>query len=70
MVIVKRETLHLHDFMVKCVIFHVNQIIFDQEKCTVALNNRKQRSKNRVGAETIAALPRLLRAAAPPLRAA
>ncbi len=53
MVIVKHETHHLHDFMVKLVIFNVNRVNFDQEQCTVTLIQRKLRSKNRLGAETI-----------------
>ncbi len=69
MVIVKHETHHLHDFVVKFVIFNVNRVNFYQEQCTVTLIQRKRRSKNRLGAETIAALPLLLRAATPPLRA-
>ncbi len=56
MVIVKHETHHLHDFMVKFVIFNVNRVNFDQEQCTVTLIQRKRRSKNRLGAETITAL--------------
>ncbi len=56
MVIVKHETHHLHDFVVKCIIFNVNRVKFDQEQCTVTLIQRKRRSKNRLGAETIAAL--------------
>ncbi len=47
---------HLHDFMVKFVIFNVNQVNFVQEQCTVTLIQHKQRSKNRLGAETTAAL--------------
>ncbi len=31
MVIVKHETHHLHDFMVKMFIFNVNRVIFDQD---------------------------------------
>ncbi len=71
MVIVKHETHHLHDFMVKCVIFNVNRVNFDQVQCTVTLIQHKRRSKNRLGVETIAALPLLLllRVAEPPLRA-
>ncbi len=69
MVIVKHETHHSHDFVVKFVIFNVNRVNFYQEQCTVTLIQRKRRSKNRLGAETIAALLLLLRAAAPPLRA-
>ncbi len=56
MVIVKHETQHLHDFKVKFIIFNVNRVNFDQEQCTVTLIQRKRRSKNRLGAETIAAL--------------
>ncbi len=55
-VIVKHETHHLHDFMVKFVIFNVNRVNFDQEQCTVTLIQRKRCSKNRPGAETIAPL--------------
>ncbi len=55
MVIVKHETHHLHDFMVKFVIFNVNLVHFDHEQCTVTLIQRKRCSKNRLGAETIAA---------------
>ncbi len=40
----------------KCVIFHVNLVNFDQEKRTVALIQRERRSKNRLDAEMIAAL--------------
>ncbi len=39
---------HLHDFMVKCVIFNVNGVNFDQEQCTVTLIQRKWSSKNRL----------------------
>ncbi len=60
MVIVKHETHHLHDFVVKFVIFNVNRVNFYQEQCTVILIQRKRRSKNRLGAETIAALLLLL----------
>ncbi len=60
MVIVKHETHHLHDFMVNLVIFNVNLVNFDQEQCTVILIQRKRRSKNRLGAETIATLTLLL----------
>ncbi len=56
MVIVKHETHHIHDFVVKFVIFNVNRVNFYQEQCTVTLIQRKRRSKNRLGAETIAAL--------------
>lgn len=49
MVIVKHEMHHLHDFMIKCVIFHVNQVNFDQEQCTLALIQREWCSKNRLG---------------------
>ncbi len=42
--------------MVKFIIFHVNRVNFDQEQCTVTLIQRKRRSKNRLGAETIVAL--------------
>ncbi len=56
MVIVKHETHHLHDFVVKLVIFNVNRVNFYQEQCTVTLIQRKRRSKNRLSAETIAAL--------------
>ncbi len=59
MVIVKHVTPHLHEFMVKFVIFHVNQVNFDQEKYTVALIQHKRRSKNRLGGEMIVALPLL-----------
>ncbi len=69
MVIVKYETHHLHDLMVKCVILNVNWLNSDQEQCTVTLIQCKRRSKNRLGTETIAGLPLLLRAAAPPLSA-
>ncbi len=57
------------DFMVKFVIFNVNRVSFDQEKCTVTLIQRKRRSKNRLGADrgTAASALLLLRAAAPPL---
>ncbi len=51
MVIVKHETHHLHDFVVKFVIFNVNRVNFYQEQCTVTLIQRKRRSKNRLGAE-------------------
>ncbi len=54
MEIVKHATHHLHDFMVKFVIFNVNRVNFDQDQCAVALIQGKQRSKNRLGAETIA----------------
>ncbi len=37
MVIVKHETHHLHEFMVKCFIFNVNRVSFDQEQFTVTL---------------------------------
>lgn len=60
MVIVKHETHHLHDFMIKCIIFHVNQVNFDQKHCTLALIQREWCRKNRLGAETIVALPLLL----------
>ncbi len=50
MVIVKHETHHLHDFVVKFVIFNVNRVNFYQEQCTVTLIQRKWRSKNRLGA--------------------
>ncbi len=53
MVIVKHETHHLHDFVVKFVIFNVNRVNFYQEQCTVTLIQRKRRSKNRLGAETL-----------------
>ncbi len=56
MVIVKHETHHLHDFVLKFVIFNVNRVNFYQEQCTVTLIQRKRRSKIRLGAETIAAL--------------
>ncbi len=60
MVIVKHVTPHLHDFMVKCVIFHVNQVNFVQEQYTAALIQRKRRSKNRHCTETTVVLPLLL----------
>ncbi len=66
MVIVKHETPHLHDFMVKLVIFHVNQVNFDQEQYTVASIQHK-RHRNDRGTAAPALL--LLHAAAPPLRA-
>ncbi len=56
MVIVKHVTPHLHEFMVKFLIFHVNQVNFDQEKYAVALIQHKRHSKNRLGAEMIVAL--------------
>ncbi len=37
MVIVKHETHHLHDLMVKFVIFNINWVNFDQEQRTVTL---------------------------------
>ncbi len=52
-VIVKHETHHLHDFVVKFVTFNVNRVNFYQEQCTVTLIQRKRRSKNRLGAEMI-----------------
>ncbi len=52
MVIVKHETHHLHDFVVKFVIFNVNWVNFDQEQCTVTLIQRKRHSKNRLGTKT------------------
>ncbi len=60
MVIVKHKTPHFHEFMWKYVIFHVNQINYDQEQCTVALIQREWRRKNRLGAEMIAGLLRML----------
>ncbi len=57
------EKPHLHDFMVKFVIFQVNQVSFDQEQYTVALIQHKQRSKKTIGDETIPALQILLRTA-------
>ncbi len=56
MIIVKHETHHLHDFMVKFVIFNVNRVNFDQKQCNVILIQCKRRSKNRPSAETIAPL--------------
>ncbi len=53
MVFVKHEAHHLHDFMVKLVIFNVNLINFDHEQCTVTLIQHKQCSKNRLGTVTI-----------------
>ncbi len=54
--IVKHEAHHLHDFMVKLVIFKVNLVNFDHEQCTVTLIQHKQCSKNRLGTVTIVAL--------------
>ncbi len=63
------ETPHLHDFIVKFVIFHVNQVNFYDEQYTVDLIQHKRHSKNRLCTEKIAAPPLLLRAVVPPLRA-
>ncbi len=62
------ETHHIHDFMLKCVIFNVNRVNFDQEKYTVTLIQRKRRSKSMIVALPLSALL-LLCAAAPPLHA-